>query len=105
MITQGKYYLVTGYDWFYNPITGELCKAAWGKAQILTTEEVFNFKPLRPSTNWFLKLGEGEGSILIAGCQVFYAVECAKRPYESDKNYISKDTKLSVSANHIYFTE
>ena len=103
MIIEGKYYLVTALDWFYSPINGEPCKAAWGKAQIITMEETFKFKPLRPSTNWFLKLGMGEGSIMIGGCQIYYAIECAKRPFETKETYLEKGVPRTF--NHIYFTE
>ena len=79
MITDGKKYLITTEDWFRTP-DGDQSKAVWGTAKMLTTDDVFSFKPLRPSTNWFLKVGEGNGSMIVAGCQIHYAIECEDRP-------------------------
>ncbi len=92
MITEGKKYLITTYGWFRTP-DGDQANAAWGTAGLLTTEDVFAFKPLRPSTNWFITLGKGKGSMIVAGCQIHYAIEC-ERPKE-----------LQGTANCIYFAE
>lgn len=98
MIISGEYYLVTASEWFITP-PGYHCKAAWGKCKIVRAEEVFDFTPQRPSTNWFLEIGHGEDSIIIAGCHIHYAVKCKNRPVMLDGE------KDGVPNNPIWFTE
>jgi len=105
MIENGKYYIVTSDTYFYGP-NGYQFKAAWGVAKVLSTEDVFKFTPNRPSTNWFVKLGEGEKSVIIAGCQIHCAIECKERPTEREGSYEdNKSSGLSYNLNYIYFTE
>ena len=103
MIENGKKYLINCDSWFVGP-DGEYYSAAWGVCRILTTEELFKFKPLRPSTNWFVQVGEGDHNIIIAGCQIHYAIEYNIKPKKKRGTYNNKDGVL-VSINKIYFTE
>lgn len=98
MIKNGEYYLITTDNWFLAP-DGNQYKAAWGKCEIITTEEAFSFKPLRPSTNWFVKCG----NIIIGGCQIHYAIECDKKPAIKFGHYESGN-KI-VEYNNIYIAE
>lgn len=95
MIENGKYYLITTDEWFYSP-NGYQCRAVWGKCEILTTEKVFNFTPAKPSTNWFVKCGD----MIIAGCQIHYAIECDEKPFII--NGVYNNGKRNVPANSIY---
>lgn len=106
MIKQGARYLVTTDNWFYAP-DGEAYRAAWGRASIMKTEDTLGFSPARPSTNWFLHVGEGSGSVIIAGCQIHYLVECPGRPKSklAGKTYVDKDNGQTYSADRIYYAE
>ena len=103
MIKNREKYLINCDSWFVAP-DGEYYNSAWGTCKILTTEEIFNFKPLRPSTNWFIQVGEEEDSIIIAGCQIHFAIKCNIQPKKKKGSYNNKDGVL-VSINRIYFTE
>lgn len=37
----------------------------------------------RNSTNWYLRVGSNENHIIIAGCQVHYAIKCENEPNTS----------------------
>lgn len=104
MIINGEYYLVTTGQWFLAP-DGEEYRAVWGKCFVTEAKESFGFVPLRPSTNWFLRVGEGENSAIVAGCQIHYAVKCDKRPIQRTETYRHEVTKSEVVLNKIYFTE
>lgn len=74
---KGKY-LITTDSWFYAP-NGKPYKAVWGEVEVL--EDVFlGIKTNRNSTNWFLKVGNAESNVVIAGCQIHYAVKCETMP-------------------------
>ena len=73
----GKY-LITTDAWFYAP-DGKQYKAAWGDVQII--EDTFlGLKANRNSSNWFAKVGSEKKHIVIAGCQMHYAVKCEEKP-------------------------
>lgn len=74
---QGKY-LITTDAWFYAP-DGKQYKAAWGDVQII--EDTFlGLKTNRNSTNWFAKVGSEQKHVVIAGCQIHYAIKCNEKP-------------------------
>ena len=74
---QGKY-LITTDAWFYAP-DGKQYKAAWGDVQII--EDTFlGLKTTRNSSNWFAKVGSEQKHIVIAGCQIHYAIKCEEKP-------------------------
>lgn len=75
---EGKY-LVTTDNWFYAP-DGMQYKAAWGNVKVVG-DEVLGIKTNRNSSNWFLQVGNGDDHVLIAGCQIHYAVKCENRPH------------------------
>lgn len=100
MIKQGDKYLVTTDCWFIAP-DGEQYRSAWGKCELKTTEEVFGFSPSKPSTNWFLFIG----NMIIAGCQIHYVVKCDNKPTIKTELYADKDTGVQQIANRIYIAE
>lgn len=80
MIESGQKYLINTDQWFFAP-DGEQYRAVWGTCYMKTSEEVFGFKPSRPSTNWFLAIGRRKvRRVIVAGCQIHYAVRCDERP-------------------------
>ncbi len=100
MIENGQKYLITTDGWFFAP-DGFQYSAAWGTCEIITTEEAFNFKPTRPSTNWFVRVGKGENSIIIAGCQIHYALKTETKPTIRTGSYISNERQLLNNTIHI----
>ena len=81
----GKY-LITTDNWFIAP-DGKQYKAAWGEVEILE-DGFLGLKTNRNATNWFAKVGSKDNHIIIAGCQIHYAVRCEKEPIVSDvKDY------------------
>lgn len=104
MLIHGEYYLITCDAWFAGP-DGEEYRAVWGKCEIIETKESFGFTPLRPSTNWYCKVGEGEKSVIVAGCQIHYAVKCDIKPILRKETYLDDMSKVERSFNRIWLTE
>lgn len=97
----GKTYLVTSDNWFYAP-DGESYKAAWGTLHAVhSDEETIGFKAQRPSTNWYLSIG----NMLIAGCQIHYAIQCDKptfAPPTQDITHEGKHIEAKGTLSRIY---
>lgn len=74
---RGKY-LISSDNWFYAP-DGKQYKAAWGNVEIVE-DFYLGLKTNRNSTNWYAKVGSELNHVLIAGCQIHYAVKCEERP-------------------------
>ena len=85
---KGKY-LITTTDWFYAP-DGKTYNAAWGEVAIIE-DSILGIKTNRNSSNWFVKMGNDEKHIIIAGCRIHYAIKCEERPNTND-NIISWTT-------------
>lgn len=104
MITQGEKYLVTADNWFVAP-DGEEYRSVWGVCHIKTTEQILGY-PQRPSTNWFLVVGEGQNEVIIAGCQIHYVVKSADRPFLKPGIHDMVMTQAhNTVKNKIFFTE
>lgn len=90
---QGKY-LITTDAWFYAP-DGKQYKAVWGDVQIV--EDTFlGLKTNRNSTNWFAKVGNEQNHIIIAGCQIHYAVKCDEKPnIETVEDWSTNDNGIN----------
>lgn len=87
MIRENDNILVTTDNWFYAP-DGKKYRSAWGKVRIHQDSELLGISTNRNSTNWYMTIGEGDGMIVIAGCQVHYAVKCYNIPnVEEVKEY------------------
>lgn len=84
---KGKY-LITSDNWFFAP-DGKQYKSAWGEIEILT-DDILGIKTNRNASNWFAKIGSNSNHIIIAGCQIHYAVKCEIKP--NDKNVIDDIT-------------
>ena len=74
---QGKY-LINTDEWFVAP-NGKNYKAAWGNVKIVEDTSL-GLKTNRNSTNWYAKVGSEDNHIIIAGCQIHYAVRCENKP-------------------------
>ncbi|MFW5830785.1 MAG: hypothetical protein ACOCVA_00950 [Prolixibacteraceae bacterium] len=95
-IKEGENYLVTTDGWWFAP-DGMQYKSVWGKASIMKTEDVLGFTPLRPSTNWFICIGD----VVIAGCQIHYLIRCPKKPDLFENSFKDGD----VTVGKIYISE
>jgi hypothetical protein len=74
---KGKY-IVTTDNWFYAP-DGNSYKAVWGDVTIL--EDTFlGIKTNRNASNWYAKVGSENNHVIVAGCQIHYAVYCENEP-------------------------
>lgn len=72
------YHLITTDNWFYAP-DGMKYRAAWGNVRI-AEDSFLGIKTNRNSSNWYAFVGSEEKGILVAGCQIHYAVRCEKEP-------------------------
>lgn len=70
----GDKYLVTTSAWFFAP-DGEQYRAVFGTVNgILDDESTLGIKTNRHSSNWYLSIG----NVIIAGCQIHYAIRTDK---------------------------
>lgn len=74
---KGKY-LITTDNWFTAP-DGKSYNSVWGELKILE-DDILGIKTNRMSTNWFAQIGGNGKEIIVAGCQIHYAVKCDKSP-------------------------
>lgn len=85
---KGKY-LITTDDWFFAP-DGNNYKAVWGEVEVLG-DDVLGIKTNARSSNWFAKVGSEDNHVIVAGCQIHYAVRCESPPNTS--GYPMEETK------------
>jgi hypothetical protein len=93
---KGKY-LITTDSWFVAP-DGKQYKAAWGDVQIME-DNALGVKTNRNSTNWYARIGTDTNHVIIAGCQIHYAVACSERPVDTDVD----DWDVSAGAKNRVF--
>lgn len=74
---KGKY-IVTADNWFYAP-DGNSYKAVWGDIEIFE-DTILGVKTNRNASNWYAKVGTQDNHVIIAGCQIHYAVKCETEP-------------------------
>lgn len=102
---KGKY-LITTDCWFYAP-DGKKYRAVWGEVEIIE-DSFLGVKTNRNSTNWFARVGGEEKSVLVAGCQIHYAVKSEKAPnvdYVKDVCYGDGKKEEFVRPTEIYIAE
>lgn len=88
----GKTYLVSTNDWFLAP-DGETYKGAFGTAKgIYSDEASLGIKTNRGSTNWYIEIG----NLMIAGCQIHYAIRTDKVSFEPPIREIISGGVLNV---------
>lgn len=84
-------YLITTDNWFLAP-NGKSYKGVWGNVQIVD-DLILKIKTNRMATNWFAMVGSHENHVLIAGCQIHYAVKTDSEPNTDPVNeYTTNDT-------------
>jgi len=105
---KGKH-IVTTDNWFYGP-DGKQYKGVYGNVEILEDNPTLGIKTNMRSTNWYAKVGTPEKYIIIAGCQIHYAVRTDQAPPEGNisdyaveqgecKNYVRPTSILNLDSN------
>lgn len=74
---KGKY-IVTTDSWFYAP-DGNSYKAVWGDVEIFE-DSILGIKTNKNASNWYAKVGSEDNYVIVAGCQIHYAVKCETEP-------------------------
>lgn len=72
MITKEGNYLITTDDWFYAP-DGKKYKSVYGYCKIYSDSEL-GIKTNKNSTNWYIVVSGEDDEMIVAGCQIHYAV-------------------------------
>lgn len=70
----GKKYLITTDGWFYGPDGGQY-RGVYGTVNIVE-DSILGIKTNARSSNWFARVGDDDVFVVIAGCQIHYAVKC-----------------------------
>jgi hypothetical protein len=103
---EGKY-LITTDSWFYAP-DGLKYRSAWGTINILD-DSVLGLKTNKGSTNWYASIGGNGKEVVVAGCQIHYAVKCDNKPNVGKVEEFHYDTagleKLINRPTEIYIAE
>lgn len=101
----GKY-LITTDNWFLAP-DGKQYKGVWGNVEIIE-DNFLGIKTNARSSNWFAKVGSEDKFVIVAGCQIHYAVKCENKPKIGDiQDQITKDgdVKNFVRSEYYYIAE
>lgn len=77
----GKY-LITTDNYFIAP-NGKQYRSAWGHVEIIE-DKFLGVLTNRNSSNWYAKVGSENNHIIIAGCQIHYAIKCEEKPNIED---------------------
>ena len=102
---KGKYLITT--DCYFTAPDGKDYKAAWGEIEILT-DTILGVKTNSRSTNWFAKIGSEDKHVIIAGCQIHYAVKSQQKPYTENGEYWESSIekiKIHKTPTRIYLAE
>lgn len=70
---KGKY-LITTDNYFYGP-DGQQYRSVFGEIEILQ-DGFLGITTNRNSSNWYIKVSGKTQHIIIAGCQIHYALKC-----------------------------
>lgn len=89
---KGKY-LITTDSWFIAP-DGKQYRSVWGDVSIIE-DSVLGLKTNRNSTNWYANIGSDEKGMIVAGCQIHYAVKCNNKPNDGRVKDWSTPTESS----------
>jgi hypothetical protein len=101
----GKY-LITTDAWFYAP-DGMLYRAVWREISIVE-DTILGIKTNRNASNWYAKVGSDNNHVIVAGCQIHYAVKCEQRPVTTRVNdYVIEGGKVNdlERPSNIYISE
>jgi hypothetical protein len=102
---QGKY-LITTDSWFHGP-DGKQYRAVWGEVKILS-DEILGLKTNARSSNWFARIGTETNHVIVAGCQIHYALKTEKEPNAGPaEDYSVDEGKVAeyFRPSHIYIAK
>lgn len=90
--------------WFFCP-DGKQYRAVWGTLKgIYSSEDTLGVRTNAKSTNWYVQVGD----VLIAGCQIHYAVKtdfvCTEGFEEAELNNDKTHVNMVKYPNRIYVT-
>jgi hypothetical protein len=106
-MTAGDKYLITTDAWFTAP-DGMQYRSAWGSVEIIS-DSFLGIKTNRNSTNWYARVGSEERHIIIAGCQIHYAIKSDRKPNDGSVEAWSADAsngiKVYKEPSRIYIAE
>lgn len=97
----GKTVLLTVDNWFYAP-NGKQYRAIFGTLRgVHTAEATLGVRPNGKSANWYIEIGD----MVVAGCQVNYALRCDAVNFAPVGDYASDaehGAKTFERPSHIY---
>ena len=102
---KGKY-LITSDSWFYGA-DGRQYRAVWGEVEIVT-DSILGIKTNARSSNWFAKISGEKNHVIIAGCQIHYAVKTDEKPnVDLTQDYMVDDGEVKnyLRPTSIYIIE
>lgn len=102
---QGKY-LITTDNWFYAP-NGLKYRSVWGDVKIVE-DSLLGIKTNRNSSNWYAYVGNEENGMIVAGCQIHYAIRCDESPntdYVIELNYDAGKSNEIRRPSEIYIAQ
>lgn len=91
---KGKY-LITTHNWFTAP-DGKQYSAVFGDVEIVP-DTFLGIKTNRQSANWYAKVGTDDKHVIIAGCQIMYAVKTDKVNVDEADNWDLHEGKAIIS--------
>ncbi|MFW8567024.1 hypothetical protein [Orrella sp. 11846] len=100
MIKVGDNALITTDNWFYAP-NGNSYRAVWGTVKAVSSDkEVLGINTNRNSTNWYVEIG----NMIVAGCQIHYAVATDEPPPNTTNHVFEHDGKVITHKGvpHVY---
>tara|TARA_R110000868_G_C10644908_1_gene744438 strand:- start:275 stop:586 length:312 start_codon:yes stop_codon:yes gene_type:complete len=101
----GKYIVTT--DAWFTAKDGCQYKAVWGNVEILD-DAILGVKTNRNASNWFAKVGGEDNHVIVAGCQIHYAVKCEERPNTemvNDWQHSESGVNMFNRPTYIYIAE
>lgn len=97
-------YLITTDSWFRAP-NGSQCKAVFGTVTAIEDDDsVLGIRTNRNATNWYLVIG----NMIVAGCQIHYAIQtdsCSTMPDITDVEHDGKLIRQEHTNSSIYFAD
>lgn len=95
-------YLITTDNWFVAP-DGKQYRSVWGFVEIIQ-DSFLGVKTNAHSSNWFAKIGTENKHVIVAGCQIHYAVKCDEKPntervmdyFSTEKGFYEKERPTQI---------